>query len=71
MAMIAEAAASYDKYSPAAVSLDAFEGANMTPPVFKEQLRRLRMFVRPASLKLEDSPKSSKGRTLEYRPVHK
>lgn len=40
MAMVIEAAVAYDKYSPAAVSLDAFEGATMTPLVFKEQLRR-------------------------------
>lgn len=40
MAMVTEAAATYDKYSPAAVSLDAFEGATMTPLVFREQLRR-------------------------------
>lgn len=40
MAMITEAAAAYDKYSPAAISLDAFQGATMSPPVFREQLRR-------------------------------
>lgn len=40
MAMITEAAVTYDKSSPAAVSLDAFEGATMTPLVFREQIRR-------------------------------
>lgn len=40
MAMITEAAVAYDKTSPASFSLDAFEGATMTPLVFKEQLRR-------------------------------
>lgn len=40
MAMITEAAVTYDKTSPAAFSLDAFEGATMTPLVFREQLRR-------------------------------
>lgn len=40
MAMITEAAVTYDKTSPAAVSLDAFEGATMSPLVFREQLRR-------------------------------
>lgn len=42
MAMITEAAVTYDKTSPAAVSLDAFEGATMTPLVFREQIRRYR-----------------------------
>ncbi|CAM9575911.1 unnamed protein product, partial [Laminaria digitata] len=41
MAMITEAAVTYDKSSPAAVSLDAFEGATMTPLVFREQIRRV------------------------------
>eukprot|EP00752_Nemacystus_decipiens_P018201 g16330.t1 len=41
MAMITEAAVAYDKTSPAAFSLGAFEGATMTPLVFKEQLRRV------------------------------
>jgi len=40
MAMITEAAVAYDKTSPASFSLGAFEGATMTPLVFKEQLRR-------------------------------
>lgn len=40
MAKITEAAVAYDKNSPASLSLDAFEGATMTPLVFKEQLRR-------------------------------
>lgn len=40
MAMVTEAAVAYDKYSPAAVSLAAFEGATMSPLVFREQLRR-------------------------------
>lgn len=44
MAMITEAAVTYDKSSPAAVSLDAFEGATMTPLVFREQIRR---YVQP------------------------
>lgn len=46
MAMITEAAVAYDKTSPASFSLDAFEGATMTPLVFREQLRR---FVPSAS----------------------
>ncbi|CAM9433698.1 unnamed protein product [Scytosiphon promiscuus] len=41
MAMITEAAVAYDKTSPASFSLDAFEGATMTPLVFREQLRRV------------------------------
>lgn len=40
MAMITEAAVAYDKTSPASFGLGAFEGATMTPLVFKEQLRR-------------------------------
>lgn len=40
MALITEAAVAYDKTSPASFSLDAFEGATMTPLVFREQLRR-------------------------------
>lgn len=40
MAMITEAAVAYDKTSPASFSLAAFEGATMTPLVFREQLRR-------------------------------
>lgn len=40
MTLITEAAVTYDKYSPAAVSLDAFDGATMSPTMFREQLRR-------------------------------
>lgn len=40
MDMITEAAVAYDKTSPASFGLGAFEGATMTPLVFKEQLRR-------------------------------
>lgn len=47
MAMITEAAVAYDKTSPASFSLDAFEGATMTPLVFKEQLRRCEVTPRP------------------------
>jgi hypothetical protein len=31
----------YDKNHPSAMSLEAFEGAKMTAPVFKEQLKRV------------------------------
>ncbi|CAM9515707.1 unnamed protein product [Ectocarpus fasciculatus] len=41
MALITEAAVAYDKTSPASFSLDAFEGATMSPLVFREQLRRV------------------------------
>lgn len=53
MAMITEAAVAYDKTSPASFSLGAFEGATMTPLVFKEQLRRcdLPSFPRWAALR--------------------
>lgn len=40
LALITEAAVTYDKYSPVAVSLDAFDGATMPPMMFREQLRR-------------------------------
>ncbi|KAG5187695.1 hypothetical protein JKP88DRAFT_253942 [Tribonema minus] len=40
LAKLMEAAVRYDKSHPAAVGLDAFEGAKMTAPVFCEQLRR-------------------------------
>lgn len=40
MEILTGAAVAYNKYSPAAMSLDAFQGAAMSPLVFREQLRR-------------------------------
>lgn len=50
MAMITEAAVAYDKSSPASFSLGAFEGATMSPLVFKEQLRRYERYFRRSGL---------------------
>lgn len=38
---VTEAAVKYDKNSPSAMSLTAFEGSSMPPHVFKEQLKRV------------------------------
>jgi len=38
--MVTKAAAEYDANHPAAMSLSAFDGASMTPAVFREMLRR-------------------------------
>ena len=41
MRKLTDAAVKYDRNSAGAVGLDAFEGAEMTPVVFKEQLKRV------------------------------
>ncbi|CAM9818453.1 unnamed protein product, partial [Phaeothamnion confervicola] len=41
MSKITKAAIRYDKHHPASVGLDAFEGAEMPPHVFREQLKRV------------------------------